>query len=531
MIYPDKFPENQKFDNSREKEFYIRFRRELPQDWDMFYSFKFLMPGVPIREIDYIVISPYGVFLVELKNAKFKFMESNWYIYDSRAREWKIHRKNHYSGPIEQIESGVESFVKFLQINHFDSLPIERESILGAVFLNKNESPQINHDLKGFTKIIFHKELEKKRLDIILETLAERFHLAPMDEADRESIRNIILLNGNYVPSYKSRRDNQIKKILALTSEQLQAMEKLRTYPRILISGVPGSGKTLLAVRALEIASEKKWNTMFICPTKAMAAQFTEYFENEEFINVHTFESIREMEGNVDKFEFAVIEEAQNLSPELRILAEDLLVGGWRGGRWAIFMDQGQGTEKIYWQLWADLQPEWEKLTVNIRNPKEIFEAACTLGQKINYSSSVPDAVNVKFLSYQDLTELNQRIFEIIDYGVEQLGLSPDEITILSPYSLKELEIDYKVHSNTHSAHHYLIEEVEDGILKDGKVGFSRIKEFVGLESPFIVLVGVDDLEDENKLHQYYLALTRSNYAACVLYSENIKAELQELFS
>jgi len=530
MIYPDKFPENQKFDNSKEKEFYVRFRRELPEDWDMFYSFKFLMPGVPIREVDYIILSPYGVFLIELKNAKFKFQSGSWYIYDSREKTWKLHKKNHYSGPIEQIESAVENFIQFLQINHFDILPVQQESLLGVVFLNKNETAQINHEIKGFFKIIFHRELEKKRLDVILENLSKKFHLVPVDFKQRETIRQIILLNGNYVPSYKSRRDAQLKKILALTSEQLQAMEKLKTYPRILISGVPGSGKTLLAIRALTIASEKNWNTLFLCPTKAMANQFKEYFQDDTTIHVYTFDSVQELEGNRDKFDLVVIEEAQNLSPELRILAEELLVGGWRGGRWAIFMDEGQGIEKIYSQIWADLNPEWEKLTINIRNPKEIFEVACILGKKAKFTSSIPDVVNVKFLSYKSSEELNQKIFESINYGIEQLELEPEQIVILSCYSNLELELDFEVHSNS-PVNKYFIELVEDGVLKEGKIGFSRILEFVGLETAFVILVGVDDLKDEQKLRQYYLALTRSNYAACILYKKTIQKDLQDLFS
>lgn len=531
MIYPDKFPENQKFDNSREKEFYIRFRRELPKDWDMFYSFKFFNPGVPIREIDYIVVSPYGVFLIELKNAKFKFMDGKWYIYDSREKDWKIHKKNHYSGPIEQIDSGVESFIRFLEINHYDKLPINRNSIQGTLFLNKNEYPQIHKEIKGFTQIVFHKELEKKRLDFILEGLSERFHLIPLDDEDRMAIRNLILLNGNYVPSYKSRRDEQLKKILALTSEQMQAMEKLKVYPRILISGVPGSGKTLLAVRGLEIASERKWNTVFICPTNAMAAQFSDYFEDNDYVTVHTFESIRELKSENDKFDFAVIEEAQNLSPEIRMLAEDLLVGGWRGGRWAIFMDQGQGTEKIYWQLWNDLQPEWEKLTVNIRNPREIFETACILGKKLSFSSAIPDALNVKFLSYKDLDELQKKLYEVVDYAIDQLELLPEQIVILSHYSKEEIGLDEKLLSEKVKSAYFNIEKVEDGVIKEGKVGYSRIKEFVGLETSFVILIGVDDLISDSRLHENYLALTRSNYAAAVLYDLKVKSELDDMFS
>lgn len=530
MIYPEQFPENQKFDNSKEKEFYIRFRRELPKDWDMFYSYKFFMPGVPIREVDYIVVCQHGIFVIELKNAKFKFQDGQWLIYDSREKDWKVHKKGSYTGPIEQIETAVKSFEKFLEVNHHDDLPVSENSFLGVLFLNKNEAHQISKNIKNYSKIIFHKELEKKRLDVILEELAETFHLQKISSKEQEIIRNIILLNGNYVPTYKQRRDEQVKKILALTLEQMKAVEKIKTFPRILITGVPGSGKTMLAVRALEIAAQNEWNTLFICPTVAMANQFESYFEENKFISVYNFHSIYELNGLKDKFHFMVIEEAQNLSPELRILAEDLLVGGWRGGRWAIIMDEGQGTEKIYYQLWADLTPEWQKLTVNIRNPKEIYEIACILGKKIATSPSVvPDAVNVKFLSYENKSQMYKLLLEVINYAYEQLDINLEDIVILSTYSYEELYLDEIKNLSFKNLTNYPIVNVESGVTHEGKVGFSRIREFVGLEASFVILLGVNSLEEE-KCHEYYLALTRSNYGASVIYDINLKEELLSLF-
>ena len=89
MIYPEKYPENQKYDNSKEKEFYFRFLKELPIDWDIYYSFKFINPGLPVRELDYIIVCPIGVFVVELKNAKFRYENDIWQIYDSREKDWK----------------------------------------------------------------------------------------------------------------------------------------------------------------------------------------------------------------------------------------------------------------------------------------------------------------------------------------------------------------------------------------------------------------------------------------------------------
>jgi hypothetical protein len=124
LVFPEKFPENQKYDNSKEKEFYFRFQNELPEDWDIYYSFKFYNPGIPIRELDYIIVCPLGIYIIELKNARFRYENNIWQIYDSREKKWKEHVKHFYTGPIEQVESAVKMFKKFLMSKNNSTKPL-----------------------------------------------------------------------------------------------------------------------------------------------------------------------------------------------------------------------------------------------------------------------------------------------------------------------------------------------------------------------------------------------------------------------
>ncbi|MCB1179458.1 MAG: NERD domain-containing protein/DEAD/DEAH box helicase, partial [Leptospiraceae bacterium] len=302
MIFPDRFPENQKFDNSKEKEFYIRFKRELPSDWDMFYSLKFKMPGVAVREIDYVILSPFGVFLIELKNARFKFYDSTWLIYDSREKRWKPHKKSQYSGPVEQVLSGITNFIEFLKINHHETLPTTEESFAGLVFLNKNEAGQINKQIKGYENILFHKDLDRFKLDTLILEYSIKNDIPKVSDKDLKTIKEIILLNANYVPSYQTRREEQRKIIYALTAEQLLIIDQINKVERLSISGVPGSGKTLLALRALEILDSLKWKTLFLSPTLAMASQFKSHTEDLTNLTIETFQNFSNISSS-NKFD------------------------------------------------------------------------------------------------------------------------------------------------------------------------------------------------------------------------------------
>jgi hypothetical protein len=531
MIYPDRFPENQKFDNSKEKEFYARFKRELPPDWDMFYSFKFKMPGVAVREIDYIIISPLGVFLVELKNARFKFLDGVWWIYDARERNWKPHKKSQYSGPIEQVLSGIDNFVEFLKINHHEILPIKNNSLKGLVFLNKNEAAQINRDIHGYELIIFHRDLERFKLDDLIIEYSKRLKTQAITEKQRKIIREIILLNANYVPGYQIRREEQRKVIFALTSEQLVVIDQLNKEPRMLISGVPGSGKTLLALRALEILESLSKKTLFVAPTIAMAFQFMSHTEDFDHLTITTFAEVTSSENLEDLYDFLVIEESQALPLDCFTFFDRLLIGGLEKGNWLVFQDEGQVVESISTEYWKKWNPKMEKLSINIRNPKEIFETACILGRKPVDSamSAIPDAINVKFLSYHSRNDEIQKLYELINYGVLELGLSPEEIVILAVDSLEDSGYTELLHKHSNLSR-YTIDKIEDGKVKEGKVGFSRIAHFIGLETSFIILAGLDNVKNDKLCNLYYLALTRSNYAAAVLFDEKIHSDIENLF-
>ncbi|HMV80738.1 MAG TPA: nuclease-related domain-containing protein [Leptospiraceae bacterium] len=63
---------------SGEKDFFYRFRDEISGDAVVFYSLILKFPGVSHREIDFLLINHYGVFIIELKNSQYRIEKGKW---------------------------------------------------------------------------------------------------------------------------------------------------------------------------------------------------------------------------------------------------------------------------------------------------------------------------------------------------------------------------------------------------------------------------------------------------------------------
>jgi hypothetical protein len=533
MIYPEKYPENQKYDNSKEKEFYFRFLKELPSDWDVYYSFKFINPGLPVRELDYIIVCPIGVFVVELKNAKFRYEDNKWQIYDSREKDWKDHIKHFYSGPLEQVETGVKMLKDFFLINNHLHPPIDEQSIIGLLFMNKNETHHFPNFISSNVSIIFHKDLNQYSLFEILDIANRRMKSDTINLLEREKIKSIILMNGNYYPGFPGRRDIQNKVMIALNNQQLSIIEGIKKHPRMILSGVVGSGKTLMAFNALKIGIENNWKCLYLCSSENLRDYIRNSFEENNLLFAYSYYEFKFIEDNTDNYDFIVLDEAQNIiSNDIIDTMESILKNGTTNGKWLVCLDKEQKNHDIetnFIDIISMIPHEKYSLNSNIRNPAEIFQIANLLGGKKLSYSRIPDALNVKFIGYKDENDASIKIFELIDYAIKYLKLTNEEIIILAPNSLdfsKELTTK-NIYSHDNKKF-YKITPFKNRT--ENSIGFSKIDEFQGLECPFVILIGIENLEDPYLRSQYYIALTRSTYSAGILYNEVLFDQLKELF-
>ena len=102
------------------------------------------------------------------------------------------------------------------------------------------------------------------------------------------------LLRGDFhfVPSIKDHVDRIEQELCALTREQYSILESLEDNPRTLVSGMAGTGKTLLGMEQARRMSIAGCKVMYICFNRNIAEYIQDQFAKEnQSVVVSTFHS------------------------------------------------------------------------------------------------------------------------------------------------------------------------------------------------------------------------------------------------
>jgi DNA polymerase III delta prime subunit len=559
MIYPTEFtnPLDDPYygKTSREEEFYYRFRDEIKTPGIVFYNLILKLPGVNHREIDFLYICPSGIFVIELKNVEFRNKENAWEYYNSIKKQWENYKiRLNYSNPIEQLKTGSQEIVNFLNIIHKANLPITIESIYSILFLLKNQEGSLS-DHKDKSINIFYRDKCSLNLNQLLRSKTN-----PLTEDLLHSIEKIILNNTNYYTTFERRMEEHSKKIIALTKQQYLILDDLET-PNILLSGVAGSGKTLIALEGCRIAKKKNWSTLLICRSSNLNKYLdlickTDNLQNVEVKTMSSFcnminniavgegleiekpkqdeneDFLREAQPkfintilskikNIPKYDFLIVDEAQDVMSftELSIL-DQVLIGGYEKGKWLVCYDEEQalyGEVKEGLEFLESYSPKKHNLSVNKRTPRSIYELACKLSGKYKMESDLDDPSSIHVHNYKTIEEGKEKLLAIVDNAVSGMGFKVEDIIILSPTIKSNTEIIGNIKNITNNKIKYKINVVKEGIFKEDHLGFSEIGKFKGMERKFVILTGIDDFSNPDIKNTIYVALTRATHHCTIL--------------
>jgi hypothetical protein len=211
------------------------------------------------------------------------------------------------------------------------------------------------------------------------------------------------------------------------------------------------------------------------------------------------------------------VDEGQDLFSIDQILFLDMVLsGGFESGRWLIAYDTRQallGDIADGLAFLADKNPRNLKLHINIRTPGKVY-AFLRKFAGLKSESRLSDVMDLNAYEYSDAADAERLLVYTLNHAVHEAGYKPEEIVILSPskkshtegLSRKEIYGDHR------------IVRIKDGMPQPGKVGFLEIDRFKGLESPFVILMGIDKFDDPAARNWIYVALTRTTGATAILY-------------
>ncbi|MEL6439342.1 MAG: NERD domain-containing protein [Cyanobacteria bacterium J06621_8] len=248
-IFPQANPQNT--GSNAESDIYWRLKKQLSDDFVVIHSLPWLASVakeidarfIPTGEIDFIVLhQKLGILAVEVKGGIFA--------YDKTGFVYK--RTGHRIDPIRQVRRGTHALSKLLhnigagswRIGYCLIFPHSeiREKVPIALIDFSIQSPQaISLDIRDLNTL-------GNQIQEIMSYWKQALNTWQINKQQFETLINVLLPSADYTPCWQTRIHNDTITWLKLTPEQAKCLDKISQEARLVVTGFPGTGKTLLLV-------------------------------------------------------------------------------------------------------------------------------------------------------------------------------------------------------------------------------------------------------------------------------------------
>lgn len=525
-------------------------------------------------EIDLIVLVPeVGVLCLEIKGSKV-----------SRSNGlWNYGYKTSTEGPFRQASSAMHALKD--NIAQRDSLCGDVLFWSGVIFTSQSfheHSPEWHS-----WQFIDGPDLSRRPISKLIVGMLEKAHAHSAtrvasaywydDRASRpthdQMQRLVTLMRGDFeaVNSLKDVVQHAEKTIAELTEEQYAVLDSVQENHRILVNGLAGTGKTVLALEAARRACHGGENVLLVCFNRLLAewlagnvAEMASGASGTIHVQ-HIHGLMRDIVGSgapvgkgdrywrkelpeqallslwgdekAPKYDVLVVDEAQDIltSDYLDVLSE-LLVGGLAGGKWLIFGDfKNQAiflgaSERSAEDLTKDLAERSphharHRLYVNCRNAERIattLTLVCSLDP--GYRKTIQDfeGAEVEPRFWKDDAEQQAMLAEALHDLRPTFG--PKGIVVLSTRRDEE-SCAAKVAQQGRAAMSPLRGSKSSMV----DIPYATVHAFKGLEAQAVVVTDIGSLTDEQRA-LLYVAMSRARIRLVLLMHESCRAGYKRLF-
>lgn len=514
-------------------------------------------------EIDFVIICSEGVLCVEVKGGRISRNDGTWF-FENRFG----HKDKSNEGPFKQVQGNMQSLRHYLLKNmHLEpDSPLVNCQYASCVIMPDCHFTE--RDIEIIPDILFDKESYNGLEQVVTQSfkywrnqmMIKHHHICgTLNEKQIDQLVRLLRGNFSFVPSLKEMTDQSYESLCQLTKEQYIGLIQLENNNRVLVSGVAGSGKTLIAMeRARRLHDEGK-DVLYICYNRNISefvkARFIvegldipvatlhgimsdgKYMDNRDknyFENILPAEFLEK--SYVKKYDWIIVDEGQDLFRQQYLDCLGKLVkGGLSQGNWDIFFDPNQNIYNTDDQ--ASSAFDYLKqcnafvytLVINCRNTKDIAQNNTFISGITQTGLPQIDGPNVQYFSYISKDEEYTKLIDLL-LTLRNEGFHGNEIVILSRYAISN-------DSNCLNGRQF---EISIGTLKlDGQmwhaqnkeIRFSTISAFKGLESKVVILIDVDGFEKEEERLLNYVAVSRAESLLFVFYDINRDAERQKMIA
>lgn len=556
-----------------EKMIFEMFKNEsFTKDWIILHSLNLSQHTRRLYgEIDFLLLIPgAGIFVMEVKGGDVRCVDGVWEFRD------KFGNLNKNKSPFSQARDAMFSlqvairkefgpkhiynriqygfFVAFPQV-HFDIRNVEYEpwQVFDKLSYNSNHETFFKHLIFQFTEK--HKTQNWFSPDVSLPKKEELEEIADFLRGDFERVRTT-----------KERLDEFNTQVRNYTKEQFLILDSLQENERSVIHGSAGTGKTIIAIESAIRAANEGKKVFLTCYNRMIGDWMQNYLEpykdkitvshlhgylfnlskgfdydkaqldKQDFYTAYLPNLMKEFfnMGLQEKFDKLIVDEGQDLiRNEYLDLFDSMLKDGLSNGRWEIYGDFER--QAIYAQLQKKEMMDLLKsvahfsnhvLKINCRNTKQIGEETCLISgfEKPPFLSDYLEGKPVEYHFYENDNELKQMLESLL-VGFRRNNLSINELILLSPRkfensivsSLKTIPVkELKNYSQDPNNEYF---------------GFTTIQAFKGMESNYVVITDIEDLESDIAKSLIYIGMSRAKYSLTILISESARNQYYQILS
>lgn len=472
---------------SAEREVYRQLQLVLNDDWSVYYSRPWwgITPkgGEIDGEADFVVVHPVlGVLFIEVKGGVIG--------YDSKSDTWfstdRDGVRHRIKDPIQQSMSAKHRLLdKFRNAKGWPSHrvrlrhgaifphcepkaggqigPHERELICCATEFRGSLATWIN------TRLASHVSLGRD-----IEAGPGHVGITAIDAAIAAPARLSVPLH-RQLQSEISQQDE------LLTGAQLFAVHSIEAFPRTVVEGGAGTGKTVIACELAIRYAQAGRAVLLCCISDALARTLKQRVGSFDGLDVFTLAELEGVlsRGEGKKWDAVIVDEGQDVSWELWDSIEGCLEP--KNGVLRVLFDSNQAVYRARDDLETRLQATCFPLRLNLRNTQSIATVTEKLYRGPLIACAGPSGRPVSLLEVQ-AGDSSDEVARIVVSLIESEHILPTDIAVLAP--------DDKTAKVLRSMLMTARTKVCDAILREpGCVVVDTIARFKGLEAAVVVLV------------------------------------------
>ncbi len=519
-------------------------KQQLDDSWNAYYSLGLVFPdddkGKKLAEIDFVLTHPqYGIVTVEVKG-KLRCKDRRWQVPDgsgwkdcgdpghqARDHEMNVRRFLKQQLGLPQAKQRVTPVLIFTG-SRVDEMPLAADLPRAMII----DSVQVLDDLGGW--LIAAVEAE----------LGARDKTEPLGAEGVAKVHELLARTHDLTPTLAVEIDRNNVAMIRLTAAQKKIVRGLPATPRATVTGCAGSGKTMIARDIANEMANDGLDVLFVCYNYPLALYLEGHGMSEKVVVRNFHRLCRELaeEAGLEvpsapsskpdgsaleayhgvtmpdllytalekldrSYDILIVDEAQDLKPYWYEVLESAVKDD---GKIWLFMDDNQRVYDGRLEVPDGFLTFF--LTDNCRNTQAIHALVRELYEgTFETESPGPPGRPVEFLS--DVPEQAAAVAEAIEDLIDNQGLAAQDITVLSQHTIFQ-DGGSKSHvANNPGKYGYSRIPTTEA----GKVHFSSIKSFKGLESPVVIVCELDGITHEHASQEIYVAYSRAKHHLVVV--------------